>query len=422
MPHNDYSAREKMINFSRRFDRSVDSYFARRASQSVAEPPSDPSDIATSSSDETATTNSTNRSSLFSPPPLPPRNNNSRGKHLSFSTSTNYSNRADTYTTPSPSDPITPGSPTTDPSSPTTSSSLSPQYALRPPLEHRAHSRVTSNLPQNRLNNFMNPLGPNSIRPNSTSSVPSPNSNSNSRNSAADFLLPDLPWLCGTWHVVSSSLPMWRNKRNVRITYTRLPGDRLDDHVTYQTLDSDAIVSVRGIDTSKRDGSYVWRGQGFLKVASSRWEVLGWGGGGQGATPAGRAITSPNPDSTSADAVAEGAAADAAAKQADEAAEQWVVTYFARTLFTPGGIDIYSRKASGLSPRTMKKLRTALTRVGATGKGGGRSVFGGSGQQVEFQRIAAELFEVRRDESRRDGMGLEWRNLSEEGLDRLVGA
>lgn len=197
---------------------------------------------------------------------------------------------------------------------------------------------------------------------------------------------------------------MWRNKRNVRIQYTRLPGNKLDDLVTYQNLESTEIVSVRGVDAKKRNGSYVWRGQGWLNVATSRWEVLGWGGGGMGATDAGKAITAP----------------DGGGPEAADKAEQWVVTYFARTLFTPGGIDIYSRKSAGLSPRTMRKLRTALTRVGATGKGGGRSVFGGPTQQAEFQKIASELFDVTRDTSRADT--LEWRELSEAKLDELVGA
>lgn len=74
---------------------------------------------------------------------------------------------------------------------------------------------------------------------------------------------------------------MWRDKRNVRILYTRLPGDKLDDVATYQSQRSPELQRVHGIDRPRKDGSYTWRGKGMLQVASSRWEVLGWGGGGQ---------------------------------------------------------------------------------------------------------------------------------------------
>lgn len=177
---------------------------------------------------------------------------------------------------------------------------------------------------------------------------------------AADpsFKLPDLPWLCGTWHVTHSTLPMWRNKRNVRIAYTRLPGNRLDDLVTYQRADGTEVKKVHGVDKTRKDGTYTWRGKGMLRVASSKWEVLGWGGGG-----------------------------------ADPKAEQWVVTYFARTGFTPAGIDVYARKQEGLSERTMAKLREALDRLDQGPKGG---------PPTEFGKLVASLFEVKRDMARGD--------------------
>ena len=147
----------------------------------------------------------------------------------------------------------------------------------------------------------------------------------------------------------------------------------MDDLVTYQNLDSNEIKSVRGVDTSKRDGSYVWRGKGMLKVASSRWEVLGWGGGGRHVESsikattglgdrAGQGIVDVRGMDGTTDAVVEAGDDDANGKEENDS-EQWVVTYFAKTPFTPAGIDIYSRKSRGLSERTMKKLRTALARL-----------------------------------------------------------
>lgn len=43
---------------------------------------------------------------------------------------------------------------------------------------------------------------------------------------------------------------------------------------------------------------------------------------------------------------------------------QWVVTYFAKTLFTPAGIDIYSRRKDGLPPTTVDEILHALKGLG----------------------------------------------------------
>lgn len=59
--------------------------------------------------------------------------------------------------------------------------------------------------------------------------------------------------------------------------------------------------------------------------------------------------------------------------------EGWVVTYFAKTLFTPAGIDIYSRTKQGLSQELCEEI-IAKTR----GLGG------------EVGELAKSLFEVRR--------------------------
>lgn len=153
------------------------------------------------------------------------------------------------------------------------------------------------------------------IRPPTTSSAPQP----------SGFLAPTPSQLLGTWHVTHSSLPLWKSKRNVTVTYGSLePGSgtglaRLDDTVAYQTLTSDKIKTISGIDTAAAaagggsgsgdfagiiPGVWNWRGSGWLKVASSHWEILGWG-------------------------VYEG--------------KEWAVTFFAATVFSPAGIDLYSR-------------------------------------------------------------------------------
>ncbi|KAJ7225369.1 hypothetical protein GGX14DRAFT_420202 [Mycena pura] len=71
-----------------------------------------------------------------------------------------------------------------------------------------------------------------------------------------------------------------------------------------------------------RPMSVARRGKGLLMIATSRWQLLGFN------------------IHTSADS--------------DE--PEWVVTYFASTLFTPAGLDIYSRSKDGLSDQFIEGL------------------------------------------------------------------
>jgi hypothetical protein len=182
------------------------------------------------------------------------------------------------------------------------------------------------------------------LRPPTTSNLPQP-----------AFTPPTTSWLSGTWHVTHSTLLMWKSKRNVAITYkplsptTSSPASdappKLDDIVSYQTLSSPKVKTVTGIDTpSGTDaGAWDWRGKGILMIASSHWEVLGYGD--------------------------------------LEAGHQWAVTFFAKTLFTPAGIDIYSRRKEGLGERVLGEIIEALAKV----------------EHESVKKLAGEIFEVRRD-------------------------
>lgn len=169
------------------------------------------------------------------------------------------------------------------------------------------------------------------------------------------YKAPSLEFLQGRWHVLHSTLPMWKSKRNVCITYTPSEPssssstaaqvtDRLEDVVTYQGLDSDKEHTIRGVDTASEGAgttdTWDWRGKGWLKIASSHWEVLGWGDDAEG--------------------------------------NSWMVTYFAKTLFTPAGVDIYSRQRSGLKTETLQNIKAALAGI----------------EGEEFQVLAQSMFEV----------------------------
>ncbi|KFY14909.1 hypothetical protein V492_02338 [Pseudogymnoascus sp. VKM F-4246] len=166
--------------------------------------------------------------------------------------------------------------------------------------------------------------------------------------SSATFV-PPRDSITGTWHVTHSTLPMWKKARNVAITYAPLSEDanpKLDDTVTYQGLTGSNLKTVSGIDTPSGDGAWSWRGKGWLMIASSHWQFLGYGGGAAG-----------------------------------KEGEGWAVTYFQKTLFTPAGIDIYSRRKEGLSAETVEGITAAL----------------GENESEEIRGLAKVLFEVKRD-------------------------
>ncbi|ODQ72270.1 hypothetical protein LIPSTDRAFT_35530, partial [Lipomyces starkeyi NRRL Y-11557] len=180
---------------------------------------------------------------------------------------------------------------------------------------------------------------------------------------------PSITFLQGTWHVTHSTLPMWKSNRNVHITYTPLLSSsdpihdgspsaagaadiQLDDMVSYNSLNGDKVKTVHGIDTPLADGGWHWRGKGWLVIASSHWEVLGYGT----EKPGGPASLHNN-------------------------GNQWIVTYFTKSLFTPAGIDIYSRSAEGLRDETVNDIREMLKEM----------------EGPEMSKLAGEMFEVKRD-------------------------
>ena len=156
---------------------------------------------------------------------------------------------------------------------------------------------------------------------------------------------------------------MWKNKRNVRIKYTPLEPsspsvpkentDRLDDLVSYQSLSNDKVSIVHGVDKAASGGEgrgeWDWRGKGLLMIASSHWEVLGWGEeGGNG--------------------------------------NKWLVTMFVKTLFTPAGIDVYSQDRAGLKAETVEGIQKALGEI----------------EDADVKKLAPQVFEIASDNSRTD--------------------
>ena len=89
-------------------------------------------------------------------------------------------------------------------------------------------------------------------------------------------------------------------------------------------------------------------------IAASHWEVLGWGGRAGVQSAVGEGTGASTADSWG-DEVGDGG---------EESAREgrWAVTYFAKTLFTPAGIDVYSRDPGGLGDEKVEQIKEALVK------------------------------------------------------------
>ncbi|KXX82310.1 hypothetical protein MMYC01_201956 [Madurella mycetomatis] len=159
------------------------------------------------------------------------------------------------------------------------------------------------------------------------------------------FQSPPLSFLQRTWTVTHSTLRMWRTARNVRITYGPLPASkegraRVSDLVEYESLSgSGSLKRVTGVDTASHGegtSAWDWRGSGLLFFVGSHWEVMGWG--------------------------------EREIPGAGGEVERWVVTWFAPTVFTAEGLDVYSDRREGGSEGLVADVMAELGRV-AEGKG-----------------------------------------------------
>ncbi|RWA09479.1 hypothetical protein EKO27_g5639 [Xylaria grammica] len=161
------------------------------------------------------------------------------------------------------------------------------------------------------------------------------------------FITPPNKWLHGTWTVTHSTLSMWRSAQNVRITYTPHPSASFtspsisdspavnDNLVEYEKKNGKGgVKSVLGIEKPdpKVPGAWNWRGKGWLVIASSHWEILGWGE---------RPLSN------------------------GEGVERWAVTWFAPTLFTEEGVDLYSDRREGLTKEAADSIIKALKQLEA---------------------------------------------------------
>ena len=134
----------------------------------------------------------------------------------------------------------------------------------------------------------------------------------------------NLQELEGKWHIILTNFPMWLkgDKKNPNFNYKIAERDSvmgLIDEVKYKQ--NGQTKSINGFDKplNIENTSFEWRGNGFLSLLSSKWQIL-------------------HLDST----------------------KQWAIIYFESTLFTPKGYDVICRdtQPSSLIMRNVEeKLR-----------------------------------------------------------------
>jgi len=81
--------------------------------------------------------------------------------------------------------------------------------------------------------------------------------------------------LDGTWEIKGTTFPLWVSdkRKNPRITYKRTEKGTVEllDLVEYEI--NGKTKQIKGIDRFV-DGRFVWRGIGLLSLLSSRWQVV----------------------------------------------------------------------------------------------------------------------------------------------------
>ncbi|KAM5533309.1 hypothetical protein V8D89_012983 [Ganoderma adspersum] len=217
----------------------------------------------------------------------------------------------------------------------------------------------------------------------------------------------------GTWYVTHSTLPLWKSKKDVTITYTLKTSSsadgavKFDDVVEYRSK-SDAPSStpsrVVGVDTLVTQ-SNVGTNAPPTSAASGSRPLGGSNANTSDASSSAVPATSPSADlpSTSAPNVTASPPKPAqtrykwrgkgwlviassrwqllgcSADPSPGSAGAWAVTYFEKTMFTPAGLDIYARTADGLPADVVAEIIAK-----AKGLGG------------EVAKLAEGFFEVER--------------------------
>ncbi|KAF3481671.1 uncharacterized protein GIQ15_04430 [Arthroderma uncinatum] len=189
----------------------------------------------------------------------------------------------------------------------------------------------------------------------STPTTPTPPTAADATPADSSGLSSTIP-LLGTWYVLSSSVDYWRDKRNVSISYA-LASDpaqskeinsanvdftkdfALKSVASYQSISGEDCEKVDTIDGTDRPipnsppGTITWRGTGFIKFLSNRWEILGYG----------------NVPGESGELKREG----------DDQA-MWMLIFADKSMLAASSLNLQTKGTKALSARNMELIKKAL--------------------------------------------------------------
>jgi hypothetical protein len=133
--------------------------------------------------------------------------------------------------------------------------------------------------------------------------------------------------LAGTWYVVQTNFPMWTSGTKIHPQFRYTPAERngtigLIDSVVYEQHGKQKVIAGFDALTDAAAMRFMWRGNGWMHILRSHWQVV-W----------------LSPDG------------------------QWAIIAFEKTLFTPAGHDVICRNKR-LDPLTLKAVAAKLTELG----------------------------------------------------------
>jgi hypothetical protein len=159
-----------------------------------------------------------------------------------------------------------------------------------------------------------------------------------------------------TWHMIASSSSMWQDrKHSLTITYSPAADDtnarEFTDVTTWCADNSDKQSSTKGISSplaSESGNVYNWRGAGWLRMITTRWEIVGLG------------LLSPLLH-------ADGADEGERESKVSEDSVVVLVTFVQKTVFSPQALSVFIRQVrldDAQEENVIKVVQTALRDLG----------------------------------------------------------
>ncbi|NOQ71371.1 MAG: hypothetical protein GQ574_05190 [Crocinitomix sp.] len=132
----------------------------------------------------------------------------------------------------------------------------------------------------------------------------------------------------GTWFVNMSNFPMWLKgkKQNPRFKYTVLSDNKMLDEVTFEKKGKTKQIIGYDERSAEYKEGFIWQGKGLKSLITSKWKIIHY-----------------------------------------NKEYQVAVLAFEKTLFTPSGYDVISRKKK-LSPKLLDIIQKLLPKIGVKEK------------------------------------------------------